>query len=136
MSKKSQGVTAMRICSLGHLLFAASVAGIGILSLISGDFAFQWQPVPDWIPWREGLAYASGVLMLTCAAGMIVKRSAALSALVITAYLLTWVLMLQAPRVARVPVSVGMWLDFCESLFLMCGGWIVFTSLVEPGSRL
>jgi uncharacterized membrane protein YphA (DoxX/SURF4 family) len=74
--------------------------------------------------------------MLTCAAGMIVKRSAALSALVITAYLLTWVLMLQAPRVARVPGSVGMWLDFCESLFLMCGGWIVFTSLVEPGSRL
>jgi uncharacterized membrane protein len=67
---------------------------------------------------------------------MLVKRAAALSAFVITAYLLSWVLILQAPRVVNAPGNVGMWLGFCENLFLMSGGWILFASLAGPGNTL
>ena len=52
----------MRTIALGHVLFAIGLAGIGVLSLGSGDFAFTWQPVPGWVTWRHGLAYASGLL--------------------------------------------------------------------------
>jgi hypothetical protein len=35
----------MRVIGPGHLLFALGLAGIGVLSIISGDFAYTWQPV-------------------------------------------------------------------------------------------
>ena len=121
----------MRVIGPGQLLFAIGIAGLGVLSLVSGDFAFTWQPVPNWIPWREYLAYASGLLLLAGGIGMLVKRTAAPCALVMTIYVLSWVLLLQAPRVAGAPANVGAWLGFCENVVLMSGGWILFASLVR-----
>jgi len=126
----------MRVIGLGHLLFAVGLAGLGVLSLISGDFAFVWQPVPAWVPWRESLAHASGILLLAGGTGLLVKRTAELSALVMTIYLLGWVLLLQTPRAAQAPLNVGSWMGFAENLWLMSGGWILFVSLVGPGNTL
>ena len=119
----------MRIMALGHLLFAIGLMGLGILSLGSGDFAYTWQPVPGWVIWREGLAYVSGLLLVGTGIGMLVKRTARPSTLIITIYAATWVLLLQAPRVAHAPGNVGTWLGVCENLVLVCGGWILFLSL-------
>ena len=119
----------MRTIALGHVLFAIGLAGIGVLSLVSGDFAYTWQPVPGWVIWRHGLAYASGILMLGAGIGMLVKPASRLSALVMTIYLSTWVLLLQAPRVAQAPTNVGMWLGLSESMALFCGGWTLYLSL-------
>ena len=120
----------------GHLLFSVGLAGLGILSLISGDFAFTWQPVPAWIPWRENFAHASGMILLVGGIGMLVKRVAGPFALGMTIYLLSWLCFLQAPRVAESPGNMGMWLGFCENLVLVTGGWILFASLIGPGDRM
>jgi uncharacterized membrane protein len=133
---KHQGVAKMRVVGPGHFLFAAGLAGLGVLSIGSGDFALAWQPVPAWVPWRESLAHASGVLLLAGGVGMLVKRIAAPCALVMTIYLLSWVLLLQAPRAAQAPLSVGSWMGFAENLWLTGGGWILFASLAGPGDRL
>jgi uncharacterized membrane protein len=125
----------MRVSGQGHFLFAIGLAGLGLLSLISGDFPYTWQPVPTWVPWRETLAHASGVLLLAAGIGMLVKRTATICALVMTLYMLSWVLVLQAPRVAQAPGNVGMWLGLSESLVLMSGGWIISISLAGPGDR-
>ena len=66
---------------------------------------------------------------------MLVKRAAGLCSLIMALYMLSWVLVLQAPRVALAPADVGVWLGFCESLTLTLGGWMIFASLAEPGSR-
>ncbi len=126
----------MRSIALGHVLFAVGLAGIGILSLASGDFAYSWQPVPGWIVWRHGLAYSSGLLLLAAGIGMLVKPLSRLCALVMTIYLSTWVLLLQSPRVARNPATLGLWLGLSESMALFCGGWILFLSLAESEYRL
>lgn len=126
----------MRVTGPGHFLFATGLAGLGVLSLISGDFALVWQPVPAWVPWRETLAHASGILLLAGGAGMFVKRITGLSTLAMTIYVLSWVLFLQVPRVAQAPLDMGMWLGFAESLLLMSGGWILFGSLAEPRLRM
>jgi uncharacterized membrane protein len=126
----------MRVISLGHFLFACGLAGLGVLSLLSGDFALNWQPVAAWVPWRAGLAYASGVLLVVVGVGMLVRRTAAICALIMALYMLSWVLVLQAPRVALSPGNVGVWLGFCESLTLALGGWMIFASLAEPETRL
>jgi uncharacterized membrane protein len=126
----------MRTIALGHVLFAIGLAGIGVLTLASGDFAYTWQPVPGWIIWRHGLAYASGLLLLGAGVGMLIKRASSLSTLVMTIYLATWVLLLQAPRVAQAPANVGMWLGLSESMALFCGGWTLFLSLAGSESNL
>jgi uncharacterized membrane protein len=128
-------VSNMRVIGLGHFLFAAGLAGLGMLSILSGDFAYTWQPVPPWVPHREALAHASGILLALGGIGMLFRRTAATLALVMTAYLMTWVLFLQGPHVIQAPLNVGAWLGFCENLVLMCGGWILFASLAEPGAK-
>ena len=56
----------MRLMGLGHPVFAVALAGFGVLSLSSGDFAYLWQPVPPWLLGHPLLAYASGALLLVC----------------------------------------------------------------------
>jgi uncharacterized membrane protein len=121
----------MRTIALGHLLFAIGLVGLGVLSLGSGDFAYTWQPVPEWVIWRESLAYVSGVLLLGTGVGMLVKRTTRVSTLIMTIYLATWILLLQLPRVAHAPANVGMWLGLSENLVLVCGGWILFLSFLR-----
>ncbi|MDE1938673.1 MAG: DoxX family membrane protein [Alphaproteobacteria bacterium] len=119
----------MLIIGLGHLLFALSVAGLGVLGLLSGDFALNWQPVPAWVPFREVLAYASGALLLIGGLGMIVRRIATLSALIMTVNFLAWLLLLRLPPVISAPLNEGVWLGFGETSVLVAGAWVIFASL-------
>ena len=119
----------MRPFRLGRTLFAVGLAGLGVLSLGSGDFALNWQPVPEWVPAREILARASGLLLLTAGAGILIRRTAGVCAFLMAAYMLSWVLLLQVPRVVRAPGDLGMWLGLSESLWLFCGGWIITVTL-------
>jgi len=105
------------------------LAGLGLLSLLSGDFALNWQPVPASVPWRQPLAYASGVILVVSGLGTIVTRWATLSALSLTINVLVWLLLLQLPRVIANPTNEAMWLGFSENLVLVVGGWIVVASV-------
>lgn len=123
----------MRVVGAGHVLLALGLAGLGALSLGSGDFAYSWQPVPEGIPFREALARASGVVLLAGAVGMGVARTAAASAFAITLYLLSWAVFLHGPPVVRGPRDVGAWLGLAENVVLFCGGWILFVRLRPRG---
>src|SRR6266540_6313906 len=79
---------------LGRLLFASGLAGLGVLSLWFGDFALVWQPVPDWVPGRVPLAYASGALLLAGGVGLLVRRTAVQAAAVMAVFLTLWLVLL------------------------------------------
>jgi len=111
--------------ALGKILFAVSFAGLGILSLVSGDFALNWQPVPTWVPWREPLAWASGAMLLAGGLGLLYRRTATAAALLLTANMLVWLLLLRLPRVIASPANEGRWLGLGETATLVCGGWIL-----------
>jgi uncharacterized membrane protein len=70
-----------------RVFFALGLIGLGVLSLVYGDFALQWQPVPALVPGREYLAYASGAVMVAGGAGLLSRRTAVLSSGVLFATL-------------------------------------------------
>jgi uncharacterized membrane protein len=124
----------MSATRLGHLLFAVCFAGLGVLSLLAGDFALVWQPVPTWVPWREPLAYASGAVLLACGLGMLLPRTSRLATLVLTADLLLWLLLLRIPPLVGEPGNESLWLGFGETLMLAAGGWLLVAAHRAPAA--
>jgi len=111
--------------------------GLGVLGLTYGDFAMQWQPVPAWVPWRAGLAYASAILMLAGGIGLLSRSTATISARVLFPYLVIW-LLLHVPKVATAPLFEASWLGLGEIAVLFAGGWVLFAELSgsPDGSKL
>jgi uncharacterized membrane protein len=119
----------MRIIGIGQVLFALAVAGLGLLSLGSGDFALNWQPVPSWVPAREALAYISGAILLFCGFASLVRPAATLAAWALTINFFAWLILLQLPRVAAGWSHAGSWLGFGETSVLAAGAWAILESL-------
>jgi uncharacterized membrane protein len=109
-----------------RVFFALGLIGLGVLSLVYGDFALQWQPVPAWVPARTYLAYASGVVMIAGGAGLLTKRTAVLSSAVLFVYALLWLLLLKLPHVVMAPQLEVNWLGFGEIAVIVAGAWVLF----------
>jgi hypothetical protein len=116
----------MRPRGLGHAVFAVALGGLGVLSLVSGDFAYVCQPVPAWVIGRSVLAYASGALLLACSAGLLWPRTLARSSLVLAFYGIGSMLLLHAPRIARKPLEEGEWFNLGELATFVAGAWLLF----------
>jgi uncharacterized membrane protein len=125
----------LRAWGPAHVGFAIGVSGLGVLCLVYGGFAEQWQSVPRWFPWPRGLAYASGAVLLASGIGLFFRRTAPSCAFALTAYQLLWVLVRGASVVPHVP-SIGLWQGYCEGLALLSGCWILCASLMRAGGAL
>ncbi len=121
----------MRNIDFGRILFGLGIAGLGVLSLVFGKFALQWQPVPDGLP--EWLSYANGGIMLAGGVGLLlVRRVAVVSSLTLLVYLALWVAIQAINDIAH-PLDVGANLGLFEDLALMCGAWIAYATLADDG---
>ena len=122
-------VSWMRTVGLGRPLFALGFAVVGAIGLGAHDFILNQEPVPQGIPWRETFACISGALLLLTGVGLLVTPLARLAAIVLTAFLLSWVLVLQVPRVLAQPLVEGNWLGVGEDGALVAGSWIIFCAI-------
>jgi uncharacterized membrane protein len=116
------GKTAIPLAAL-----AVGLGALGVLSLGSGDFAFQWQPVPPDMPSRGALAMVVGGLEVAAGVLMLLSgRLRAVGAWLATVLLLAWVA-LHVPAVARQPASVVDWLGLAEAA-AMAGAALMFAA--------
>ena len=108
----------------GTMLGVAALA-LAALGLAVGDFALQWQPVPEALPGRTWLAYIVSHLTAVLGAGVFIPRLRAASIAALSAFFFAWTLILHGPRVAAEPLSLleggPPWLGFCEVLSIASG---------------
>lgn len=120
-----RAAAAFRGIGVGQFLFALAFIVEGALALATQEFLLSQQPVPPGLPWRETLACISGALMLLSGLGLLILPLSRLSARVLTAFLLLWLVGLHLPRALMQPQNEQYWLGVGEVCTLVVGGWLL-----------
>jgi hypothetical protein len=105
--------------------YGLGATALGIIGLVFGDFALQWQPVPKDLSGHHALALLSAVVMLVLGLGVLWSRTARPASAALAVVYLGWVA-LHGPDTAAAPASVGSWLGVAETLSLSAGGLALF----------
>src|SRR5580692_2288985 len=129
---KARG-TSMRIASVGHAVFAATMVALGILGLTRGSFAPIWDAVPKDLPAREALAYLCALVSLMCGIGLFWQRTAAAAARALFVYLSLWLLAFKVRFIVTGPLVEGSYQSCGETAVLVAGAWVLYAWFAAEG---
>jgi len=125
----------IRIVSAGHAAFAATMIGLGIVGLVTGDFTQIWQPVPKWVPGRTAVAYLCALISLGSGIGLLWRRSAPVASRVLFVSLLVWLLVLRLPNVIyQTPLVLAAW-TFGSTAVMVAGAWVLYSWFAAERDR-
>jgi uncharacterized membrane protein len=125
------------LASTACALLAVTMIALGILGLIYGDFAIQWQRIPiATLPGRTALAYLSAVIELLAGIGLLVAGTRHIAAGVLVIFVLLWAVLLKLPAVVVVPQMEATWLGLGEITVILAGSWVLFAASAQQNPRL
>jgi uncharacterized membrane protein YphA (DoxX/SURF4 family) len=121
--------------NLGIYAYAAGAIFLGLLGLVSGDFATTWQRVGPNLPFREPLAYLTAFIELAAGLALLWRRTARAGAMTLTVvysvFTLLWV------RGAFVNLGnydpIG---NLFEEFSLVAAGLVLCAIFSPPGSSI
>lgn len=134
MNENSTGRRAIRIASMGHAAFAATLIALGILGLVKREFAPIWEPVPRGLPARSMLIYLCALVSLASGIGLLWQRAAATAARVLLAFLLLWMLLLRLPLVV-ISFAVNTWYSSCQTAVIVAAAWVLYAWFATDRDR-
>jgi hypothetical protein len=103
--------------TIGRIVFAVGLAGLGCLMLIAGDFLPGLQPVPGSMPGRALLADTTGLIFLAAAACLVAGgRAARFAARSLALWLALFLAVVYLPLVVIHPRSGNAWTSTFEVL--------------------
>ena len=124
-----------RASNLGIYVYGAGAIFLGVLGLVSGDFATTWQHVGPNVPFRHVLAYLTAVIELAAGLALLWPRTARAGALTLTVvysvFTLVWV--------PKALVNLGNYDpigNVFEELSLVSAGLVLFASFSPAGSSV
>jgi uncharacterized membrane protein YphA (DoxX/SURF4 family) len=112
-------------------IYGLAAVVVGLVGLVWGDFAVEWDPDPDGVPGRNALAYAVAVAPLLAGLAMQWQRTAGRGALVLTVLDSLGVILLQVPRVIAHPSEFANWYGVAEPLALAAGGLVAYACCAQ-----
>lgn len=125
----------MRIASVGHAVFAATLVALGLLGLAGGGFTVIWQPVFDHVPAAWLLAWLCAVVSLACGLGLFRPRSTPLAARVLFIYALLWLLVFKLPLIAQAPLTEGSYQYCGEMAVIVAATWVLHAWFATDADR-
>jgi uncharacterized membrane protein YphA (DoxX/SURF4 family) len=121
--------------NLGLYVYGGAAIFLGLLGLVSGDFAATWQNVGPSIPLRIPLAYLTAVIELAGGIALLLPRTARAGALTLTivysVFTLIWV--------PKAFVNLGNYDpigNFFEEFALVAAGLVLFAIFSPAGSSI
>lgn len=117
---------ALRVASAGHGVFAATMAALGILGLIQGDFTPTWTGVPKGMPAREVLAYVCALVSLVTGLGLLWQRTALVASRVLLASFLLWLLLFRMSHILFAPAEAATWWACGDTAVMAAGAWVLY----------
>ena len=134
MNRNIRGEKAICIASAGHVAFAVTMIGLGILGLVKRDFTALWQPVPKSVPAREVLIYLSALVPLTSGLGLLWKPAATVAARVLLGFLLLWLVVLRIPLIFISP-TVDTWWASAQTAVMTAATWVLYVWFAADWDR-
>lgn len=125
----------MRIASVGHGIFAATMIALGIVGLIAGAFVGVWGGVPEHLPGRETLAYVCAAVALACGLGLLWRPTAAFAARALLVYLVLWLLVFKVHFILRAPLEEVSYQTNGETAVIVAGAWVLYTRFASDWDR-
>jgi hypothetical protein len=121
------------LLSPGLYLYAAGTLLLGVVGLVTGDFATNWQHVGAGVAHRTVLAYATAAVELVAGAALLWRRSARVAAGALAGFYCIFVL-LWLPAAVAAPKVYDSWGNVFEELSLVIAGVAAFAWLAPPES--
>lgn len=135
MNSSSGEPGGIRVASTGHALFAAAMLWLGAMGLGKGDFVQVWQPVPQWVPAREALAFLCALISLASGIGLLWRRTAAVAARLILGSLLVWLLAFRVPNLFyQTPLVLVAW-TFGSTAVMVAAAWVLYVWFADDRDR-
>lgn len=122
------------IASAGHAALAATFVTLGVVGLVEGALVPVWAPVGKDAPAREILIYLCALVSLGCGLGLVVRRVATISARVLLASLMLWLVAFRISAIIRAPGMFGTWDTCAENLAVTAGALVLASG--ERGRRV
>jgi uncharacterized membrane protein YphA (DoxX/SURF4 family) len=121
--------------NLGIYACAAGAIFLGLLGLVSGDFATTWQRVGSSVPFREPLAYFTAFIELAAGLALLWPRTARAGALTLTVvysvFTLLWV-----PKILEGLSGYDPTGNFFEEFSLVAAGAVLFARFSPADSPI
>lgn len=116
----------IRIASAGHVAFAATMIGLGLMGFVTREFTQIWQPVPKWVPGRTALVFLCALISLGSGVGLLWRRSAPVASRVLLVALGLWLLVLRLPNLFyERPLVLVAW-TFGATAVMVAGAWVLY----------
>jgi uncharacterized membrane protein YphA (DoxX/SURF4 family) len=117
---------------LGIRIYGLGAIATGLVGLVWGDFALQWEPVAASFPGRTALAYIFGALLVVAGAAVNWRRpSATLGATALVGLYAVVVVLMHGAQIVQHPGAFGAWHGAAEQLALLAGGLASYVYLAD-----